>query len=139
MTMNQQEQLLHTWMNFSKFHNRVAQSLDYLLQQKYHLGLNEYYLMIFLSENSEKKLRLLQLQKMIGISQSALSRLVSRLEQHHLQLVERASYVEDKRSVYAVLTPKGQQYIREISKEVNLFLQQSLSQKDISNIKLFIE
>lgn len=63
MTMNQQEQLLHTWMNFSKFHNRVAQSLDYLLQQKYHLGLNEYYLMIFLSENSEKKLRLLQLQK----------------------------------------------------------------------------
>lgn len=137
--MNQPEQLIHTWVNFSKFHNRITQSLDYLLQQKYHLGLNEFYLMMFLNENSEKKLRLSQLQNMINLSQSALSRLVSRLEQHHLHPVERASYIDDKRSVYVVLTPSGRQHINIILSEVNTILQQSLSEKDIRNIRLFGE
>ncbi|MFC7684905.1 MarR family winged helix-turn-helix transcriptional regulator [Ureibacillus sp. GCM10028918] len=139
MTMNQPEQLIYDWVNFSKFHNRVTQSLDYFLQQKYHFGLNEFYLMMFLNETSDKKLRLSQLQSMISLSQSALSRLVSRLEQHHLQPVERASYIDDKRSVYVVLTPSGQQHIRTIQSEVNLILQESLSEKDISNIQLFTE
>ncbi|WP_390284509.1 MarR family winged helix-turn-helix transcriptional regulator [Ureibacillus sp. GCM10028918] len=137
--MNQPEQLIYDWVNFSKFHNRVTQSLDYFLQQKYHFGLNEFYLMMFLNETSDKKLRLSQLQSMISLSQSALSRLVSRLEQHHLQPVERASYIDDKRSVYVVLTPSGQQHIRTIQSEVNLILQESLSEKDISNIQLFTE
>lgn len=137
--MNQPQQLIHTWVNFSKFHKRITHSLDYFLQQKYHLGLNEFYFMMFLNETSEKKLRLSQLQNMIGLSQSALSRLVSRLEQHHLKPVERASYAEDKRSVYAVLTPSGQQHINEIMNEVNNILQQSLSEKDINNLKLFTE
>lgn len=137
--MNQPEQLIHAWVNFSKFHNRVTQSLDYFLQQKYHFGLNEFYLMMFLNETSDKKLRLSQLQSMISLSQSALSRLVSRLEQHYLQPVERASYIDDKRSVYVVLTPSGQQHIRTIQSEVNLILQESLSEKDISNIQLFTE
>lgn len=139
MAMNQPDQLIHTWVNFSKFHNRITHSLDYFLQQKYHLCLNEFYLMMFLNENSEKKLRLLQLQNMIGLSQSALSRLVSRLEQHDLHPVERACYVEDKRSVYVVLTPSGQQHIVDILNEVNRILHQSLSEKDIKNIRLFAE
>lgn len=137
--MNQPEQLIHAWVNFSKFHNRVTQSLDYFLQQKYHFGLNEFYLMMFLNETSEKKLRLSQLQSMITLSQSALSRLVSRLEQHHLQPVERESLLDDKRSVYVVLTPSGQQHIGTIQSEVNIILQESLSEKDISNIQLFTE
>lgn len=137
--MNQPLQLLHNWVNFSKFHNRIMRSLDYLLQQRYHLGLNEFYLMMFLNESSEKKLLLSEAQNMIGLSQSALSRLVSRLEQHHFHPVERDSDVEDKRSVYVVLTPSGQQHISTILSEVNIVLQQSLSEKDISNIKLFVE
>lgn len=139
MAMNQPDQLIHTWVNFSKFHNRITHSLDYFLQQKYHLCLNEFYLMMFINESREKKLRLLQLQNMIGLSQSALSRLVSRLEQHDLHPVERACYVEDKRSVYVVLTPSGQQHIVDILNEVNRILQQSLSEKDIKNIRLFAE
>ena len=137
--MNQPEQLIHPWVNFSKFHNRVTQSLDYFLQQKYHFGLNEFYLMMFLNETSEKKLRLSQLQNMISLSQSALSRLVSRLEQHHFQPVVRDSCVEDKRSLYVVLTPSGQQHIGDILSEVNIILQQSLSEKDINNITLFVD
>lgn len=135
--MNNPEQLIHTWVNFSKFHNRITQSLDHLLQQKYQLSLNEFYLLMFLNENEEKKLRLAQLQNMVGLSQSALSRLVSRLERHHFHAVERASYAEDKRSVYAVLTPSGQQHIAEIIMEVNVILQHSLSIKDIKNLSLF--
>lgn len=137
--MNTSDELIQTWINFSKFHNRITRALDQVLQQKYKLGLNEFYFLIFLNEAEEKKLRLSELQKMVGLSQSALSRLVSRLEQHHLQVVERASFDQDKRSVYAVLTPSGGQYIVEIMKEINIVLEQSLSTKDILNLKLFVE
>ncbi|MFJ5771160.1 MarR family winged helix-turn-helix transcriptional regulator [Psychrobacillus sp. NPDC093180] len=137
--MNNPEQLIHTWVNFSKFHNRITKSLDQLLQQKYQLNLNEFYLLMFLNENEEKKLPLSQLQNMVGLSQSALSRLVSRLEQHHFHAVERVSYAGDKRSVYVLLTPRGQQYIDEIMMEVNVILQHSLSIKDIKNLSLFAE
>ncbi|WP_080844031.1 MarR family winged helix-turn-helix transcriptional regulator [Cytobacillus gottheilii] len=137
--MNNSDELIQIWMNFSKFHNRITRALDQVLQQKYQLGLNEFYFLIFLNEAQEKKLRLSELQKMVGLSQSALSRLVSRLEQHHLQVVERASFDKDKRSVYALLTPSGGQYIVEIMKEINIVLEQSLSTKDILNLKLFAE
>lgn len=137
--MNNPEQLIHTWVNFSKFHNRIIQALDHLLQKKHQINLNEFYLLMFLNESEEKKLRLAQLQNMIGLSQSALSRLVSRLEQHHFYPIERVSYAEDKRSVYAVLTLSGQQYISEIIMEVNVVLQHSLSTKDIKNLSLFAE
>ncbi|QVY62564.1 MarR family winged helix-turn-helix transcriptional regulator [Cytobacillus gottheilii] len=137
--MNTSDELIQTWINFSKFHNRITRALDQVLQQKYQLGLNEFYFLIFLNEAQENKLRLSELQKMVGLSQSALSRLVSRLEQHHLQVVERASFDQDKRSVYAVLTPSGGQYIVEIMKEINIVLEQSLSTKDIFNLKLFVE
>jgi DNA-binding MarR family transcriptional regulator len=139
MAMINSEQLIHTWMNFSKFHNRITRALDHLLQQKYQLGLNEFYLLIFLNESEEKQLRLSELQNMVGLSQSALSRLVSRLEQHHFHAVERASFAEDKRSVYAVLSPSGGQHVVDIMKEVNIVLEQSLSTKDIINLKLFSE
>ncbi|MGP4064040.1 MarR family winged helix-turn-helix transcriptional regulator [Oceanobacillus sp. M65] len=133
--MNNPDQLIHIWMNFSKFHNRITRALDHVLQQKYKLGLNEFYLLILLSEAEEKKLLLSELQKRISLSQSALSRLVSRLEQHHFHAVKRASFAEDKRSVYAVLTPSGEQYIEDIIKEINVVLEQSLSTKDIVNLK----
>jgi DNA-binding MarR family transcriptional regulator len=139
MAMNNPEQLIHTWINFSKFHNRITRALDHVLQQKYQLGLNEFYLLIFLNETEAKRLRLSELQNMVGLSQSALSRLVSRLEQHHFHAVERASFAEDKRSVYAVLTLSGQQCIVDIMKEVNVVLEQSLSTKDLINLKLFAE
>lgn len=137
--MNNSEQLIHIWMNFSKFHNRITRALEHVLQQKYQLGLNEFYLLIFLNETEKKQLRLSELQSMVGLSQSALSRLVSRLEQHHFHAVKRASFAEDKRSVYAVLTPSGEQCIVDIMKEVNFALEQSLSSKDIINLKLFAE
>lgn len=137
--MNNPDQLIHIWMNFSKFHNRITRALEHVLQQKYQLGLNEFYLLILLNETEEKQLRLSELQNMVGLSQSALSRLVSRLEQHHFHAVERASFAEDKRSVYAVLTLSGQQYIVDIMKEVNAVLEQSLSTKDIMNLKVFAE
>lgn len=137
--MNNPDQLIHIWMNFSKFHNRIIRALDHVLQQKYQLGLNEFYLLLFLNETEEKQLRLSELQKMVGLSQSALSRLVSRLEQHHFHAVKRASFPEDKRSVYAVLTPSGRKHILKIMKEVNIVLEQSLSTKDILHLKSFAE
>lgn len=137
--MSKDNELIHNWMSFSKFHNRTTRSLDQILQNKYHLGVSDFYLMVFLNENEEKQLRLSQLQHMVGLSQSALSRLISRLENHEMKLIERAIHAEDRRSVYAVLTPNGQEFISNVMAEVEESLRRSLSDKDMRNLKLFID
>lgn len=137
--MNNHNELIHDWMSFSKFHNRTTRALDRILQNKYHLGVNDFYLMVFLNENEEKQLRLSQLQHMVGLSQSALSRLISRLENHEMKLVERAGRAEDRRSVYAKLTVNGQKFISELMDDAGEALHHSLSEKDMKNLRVFIE
>lgn len=132
--MNEPEQLINTWVNFSKYHDRISNSLNHALQERYQLGLKEFYALMFLSQSEDKKLRLSQLQKMVGLSQSAMSRLVSRLETHNFHAVERSAYEDDKRGIFIILTPGGEQQITNIIKEVNELLSESISEKDIINI-----
>lgn len=133
--MNESDNLINTWVNFSKYHDRIASSLNHALQKRYQLGLKEFYVLMFLMQSKDKKLRLSQLQKMTGLSQSAMSRLVSRLETHSFHAVERSAYEEDKRGVFITLTPSGEQQTADIIKEVNTLLSHSISEKDIINIK----
>lgn len=132
--MNEPKQLITTWVNFSKYHDRISSALNHALQERYQLGLKEFYALMFLSQSEDKKLRLSQLQKMVGLSQSAMSRLVSRLETHNFHAVERLAYEGDKRGVFIILTPDGEQQITNIIKEVNELLSESISEKDIINI-----
>lgn len=137
--MNEPEQLINTWVNFSKFHDRISNALNHMLQEKYQLGLKEFYLLMFLYQTKEKKLRLSQLQNMVGLSQSALSRLVSRLEVQKFEAVKRDAFQEDKRGFYVVLTSDGEKYIDKIIKEVNKILEESMSERDKIHIRLLTD
>ncbi|MEF2096925.1 MarR family transcriptional regulator [Peribacillus castrilensis] len=137
--MNTQKNVLNPWVNFSKYHNRISNSLDHILQENYQLGLKEFYLMMFLYESEEKKLRLSQLQKMVDLSLSAVSRLVSRLENHKYKAVKRSTFEGDKRGFYVVLTSEGEKHIVKIIEEVNKTLNEAMSEKDINNLRLFTD
>lgn len=137
--MSEKDFFIYNWINFSKFHYRVNRSLDVLLHKQFNLVVNEFFLLVFLSESANKRLRISQLQDKIGITQSALSRLINRLEAHAEKPIARFTDQTDKRSVYIELTSQGEKYLSQVIEEVDASLMDSLSDKDRKNIKKLIE
>jgi DNA-binding MarR family transcriptional regulator len=137
--MSEKDYFIYNWINFSKFHYRVNRSLDVLLHKQFNLVVNEFFLLVFLNESENKRLRISQLQDKIGITQSALSRLINRLETHAEKPIARFTDQEDKRSVYIELTSHGEQYLSEVIEKVDASLMDSLSDKDRKNIETLLE
>ncbi|MDF9840560.1 MULTISPECIES: MarR family transcriptional regulator [unclassified Paenibacillus] len=108
MKNNPENDLIASWLSLTHIQMNVANELEARLQEKYQLSLKEFYLLLFLSEAPEKKLRLQQLEAMVGLSQSAVSRLVSRFEAKGCGALERKSCDSDRRSIYTSLTAIGQ-------------------------------
>jgi DNA-binding MarR family transcriptional regulator len=117
----------------------VTNELEANLQEKHGLSLKEFYLLLFLSEAPEKKLKLHKLEAMVGLSQSAVSRLVSRFEAKGCGALQRHACINDRRSIYTSLTQigidkldKAQATFKEVllaafpEKEVEQLLQQML-------------
>lgn len=129
------ENLLETWVNFSKYYNRISNAIDHTLKKHYELDIKEFTLLYTLSEASDKKLRLQDLHSKIDLSLSALSRMVSRLQNYKDgELVSKNTYPEDKRSAYIVLSQTGEELLESMLKTIEEALQESLSTKDLSNI-----
>lgn len=118
--------LLTDWLSFTYVHTMINNELESMLQQEHDLSLNEFYVLLFLSEAPEKKLRLQQLQSMVGLSQSAMSRLVSRFEEKGCGALERRACDNDRRGVYTSLTPVGENKLREAAIAVNHVLEREL-------------
>ena len=137
--MAKKDYFIYNWINFSKFHYRINRSVDMILHKNFNLVVNEFFLLVFLDESEDKSLRISQLQDEIGITQSALSRLINRLEVHEEKPIERFTDQKDKRSVYISLTTRGQEYLKEVVEAVNLSLMESLSDKDRKNIEILVD
>lgn len=112
----QNARLLKGWLGLTAVQAAVARDLERALQEQHQLSLNECYVLLFLSEAPEKKLKLFQLQEMVGLSQSALSRLVNRLEEKNCRVVRRHSCVEDRRAIYASITEEGEAKLEQVLK-----------------------
>src|SRR5690625_5614095 len=111
--MNDKE-LVATWINLTKYHDRLLKAMDYSLHHQFQLGINEFYLLYFLAQTDEKKMRLSDLLPKVGLSHSALSRLVSRMEKYRGEsLVQRKTDERDKRSVDVLLSEIGRASCRE--------------------------
>jgi DNA-binding MarR family transcriptional regulator len=137
--MNNNE-LFNAWISLAKYHERILKAIDYTLQDQFQLGIKEFYLMYYLAQSEQKKMRLSDLVPKVGLSHSALSRLVTRLEQHRGDsLVQRRTDSNDRRSVYIILMKKGEQYIQEMQLLINDSLHSRMSEKDIQNIKRLVE
>lgn len=108
MKTNQENELLNNWLSITNIHMSINNELEGALHENYNLSLKEFYVLYFLSQTSGKKLRLQQLQEMVGLSQSAISRLVGRLEAKSCGVLERHICEDDRRGIYTCLTAKGE-------------------------------
>lgn len=131
MSTNQGLDLMTSWLSFAHIQATIAAELEKSLLQKHDLSLNEFYVLLFLSESPDKKLRLQQLQTMVGLSQSAMSRLVSRFEAKGCGAMQRTICENDRRGIYTSLTPIGEEKVQRAKSTVLDVLEQHFASSKI--------
>jgi DNA-binding MarR family transcriptional regulator len=93
------------WRELMTSHARVSEALERELQRRHDLSLSEFEVLQRLAESDDGKRRMQELADEIHLSQSALSRLVGRLEDE--ELATRAICDHDRRGIWACITPEG--------------------------------
>jgi DNA-binding MarR family transcriptional regulator len=93
------------WRELAAKHAIVTCALDRELGDRHGLGVSDFEVLERLAEAEDHKFRVQELAGAVHLSQSALSRLIGRLEQHGL--VERCLCDQDRRGVYVTITPEG--------------------------------
>src|SRR3954462_3286027 len=103
--VTERDQLLDRWNELESEHARVREALEHRLQREHRLSLPEYEVLRRLSDSPEGHRRIQELAEEIHLSQSALSRLVPRLEDDGF--VWRNVCDHDRRGVFACVTDAG--------------------------------
>ncbi len=101
----ERDPLLDRWNELEAEHARVREALEHRLQREHRLSLTEYEVLRRLAESPEGHRRIQELAEEIHLSQSALSRLVQRLEDDGF--VCRNVCDHDRRGVFACVTDAG--------------------------------
>jgi DNA-binding MarR family transcriptional regulator len=101
----ERDQLLDRWSELESEHARVREALEHALQREHRISLSEYEVLRRLSDAPEGHRRIQELAEEIHLSQSALSRLVQRLEDDGF--VTRKMCDHDRRGVFACVTDAG--------------------------------
>lgn len=112
MKTNQDKELFENWLAITNIQMNISNKLEDALRKDHNLSLKEFYVLYFLSETNEKKLRLQQLQELVGLSQSAMSRLVARLEEKSCGVLERLVCEDDRRGIFTRLTELGEEKLQ---------------------------
>jgi DNA-binding MarR family transcriptional regulator len=99
------EGLVETWRDLMERHARVSGALECVLQDEHGLGVSEFEVLERLAASEKDERRMQELAESVHLSQSALSRLIGRLEAEGL--VSRAICSEDRRGIFACLTDAG--------------------------------
>ncbi|MBH8599297.1 MULTISPECIES: MarR family winged helix-turn-helix transcriptional regulator [unclassified Thermoactinomyces] len=107
-------EIVKKWRSLHKIYTQVLHELERLLQEKHQLSLSEFHVLLILSEAPGYRMRLQQLANEAGLSQSAMSRLVSRLEDESCGLLRRHICDTDRRGVYTKLTEKGKEQLAKV-------------------------
>ncbi|MER5641998.1 MarR family transcriptional regulator [Kitasatospora sp. NPDC002227] len=99
--------LVAEWRDLLARHAATACALDRELGEQHDLGMSEFEVLERLAEGhvAGEGQRLQELAPTVHLSQSALSRLIGRLEK--AGLVERSMCADDRRGIYVALTEAG--------------------------------
>jgi DNA-binding MarR family transcriptional regulator len=100
-----EQALVESWRALADRHARVTCALERVLQDEHGLGVSEFEVMERLAAPDKDQHRMQDLAESVYLSQSALSRLIGRLEAEGL--VTRAICSEDRRGIFACLTEEG--------------------------------
>jgi DNA-binding MarR family transcriptional regulator len=97
--------LLDEWRDLLERHARVTSAVERALHETHGLGVSEFEVLDRLVSAEECSCRIQELTDSLHLSQSALSRVVARLEAEGL--VTRTICADDRRGIYACLTEAG--------------------------------
>jgi DNA-binding MarR family transcriptional regulator len=99
--------LVASWYALREQHARATTALERALEEDHKLGVSEFEVLERLAEAEESSCRMQALHDSVHLSQSALSRVVGRLES--AGLVERKMCRDDRRGIFAALTEAGRE------------------------------
>jgi DNA-binding MarR family transcriptional regulator len=104
-TEQKDQAVVTAWRDLVDRHARATSALERALHNEHELGVSEYEVLERLASPDKDEHRIQELADNVHLSQSALSRVVARLEADGL--VTRAICAEDRRGIYACITPDG--------------------------------
>jgi DNA-binding MarR family transcriptional regulator len=124
---NQQSQQAHAdaWQALSRRYAAVSSALGRELDERHGLSLHEFEVLARLAVDDHEQHRMQELADAAQLTQSALSRLVARLEQEGL--VKRSMCDVDRRGIFACLTERGRQRYEEALPTYRAVLAESLA------------
>ncbi len=97
--------VVSAWRAIAASYAAASWALEHELGRRHGLGVSEFEVLDRLAESDRRKFRAQELAGAVHLSQSALSRLIDRLERHGL--VERSLCDADRRGIYVSLTAAG--------------------------------
>ena len=106
-TMSVDTDLVGAWRELVERHARTMSALERRLEHEHGLGVSEYEVLERLAGSDKDQRRMQELADAVHLSQSALSRVVARLEADGL--VYRGMCPEDRRGIMACLTDAGRE------------------------------
>lgn len=127
----EQQQKINNWIEMTKYVHYTESLIEKTLQQQYHLSLKEFYVLYEIFTATGKKYKMNDLIKIVDLSQSAMSRLIVRIERMDCPLVFRQECVEDQRAMYIYLTEEG---LTMTKKALNTY-EQLIEKIDLSHIR----
>jgi len=119
-------ELVSAWRDLSGRHAVVADDLEREMQRRHGLTRSEFEVLDRLAESPDRSRRIQELADEVHISQSALSRLVSRLEADGLAC--RNACADDRRGIFACLTASGLERVEQARPTQDEILSRHLSQ-----------
>lgn len=129
--MDNQETFMEDWLSIDTTMSKVKKETESILQANYNISLKEFYVLYFISKSPDKKLRLQQLQEKIGLSQSALSRLVAGMESSSCGALEKSVCTDDRRGTYTKLTELGETKLKKALQDFRWVVENHLSIDDL--------
>ncbi|WP_138752696.1 MarR family winged helix-turn-helix transcriptional regulator [Paenibacillus sinopodophylli] len=133
--MNNNNDALNIWFSLSNSFHLIHDKLEKMLEEQYDLSLKEFYVLYFISNTDDKELRLQQIQEMVGLSQSATSRLIVRMEEKDCGALERHVCEDDKRGIYTRITELGENKFQRALKAFNELLQKEFEQGEMTKLQ----
>ncbi len=125
------------WIAIEHLHATLNKQLEKYLRFQYDLSISQFTVISILSEESSSGLTIQQLADKVTLSQSAISRLVARLETCHT--VERHFNERDRRSSHVRLTEQGMRAYKEALPGIAQVMNEALNNKVINEDKILLK
>ncbi|MFI6391819.1 MarR family winged helix-turn-helix transcriptional regulator [Nonomuraea sp. NPDC050547] len=114
------------WRTLAALHARIEERLEKSLQKGHGLSVSEYTVLDVLDRQDGWHMRMQQLARAVVLSQSATTRLVTRLENR--DLLRRYLCEDDRRGIYSEVTPAGRALLAEASPTHDAVLKEVLDE-----------